>query len=376
MKKMEIEKKLKCVIDNSVPDCVDEILAKCENKKGFIKKVDVVMNERKIKNKNGWFIPRLAGALSVVMLCVIGTLGVRNYNKVYKVDSTINFDVNPSVELKINKDEKIIDAVPLNKDGKIVLDDMDLEKVDLDVAVNAIIGSMLKNGYISIDENSILVSVKNKDVNKANKLKEEISQEIKEILNASSISGSVLAQAYDNDNEANKLANENDVSEGKARLINNILETNITDRNGQAYTFEALSKLSINELNLLLTAKKAEINDTNTSTQGTASENSYIGKEKAKSIAFKNAEVSSNKVKNLKVEIDADDGILVYDIEFNIGNIEYEYEINAKTGVIIEKDIDKENNEKNNISINSSDIDDDDDDNDDDFDDDDDDDED
>lgn len=218
------------------------------------------------------------------------------YNKLYRVDSMINFDVNPSVELKINK------AVPLNKDDKIVLNDIDLEKVDLDVAVNAIIGS-------------------------------------------------VLDQAYYNDKEANKLANENDISEGKARLINNILATKMNDRNGHAYTFEALSKLSINELNLLINAKKAEIKDENTSTQGIASENYYIVKEKAKNIAFKNTGVSSNKVKKLKVEMDADDGKIVYDIDFIVDNIEYEYEINAKTGEIIEKDIEKNNiKTKNNWS--------------------------
>ena len=36
-----------------------------------------------------------------------------------------------------------------------------------------------------------------------------------------------------------------------------------------------------------------------------------------------------------KVELDTEDGIKVYEIEFKVGNVEYEYDINASNGAII-----------------------------------------
>ena len=64
----------------------------------------------------------------------------------------------------------------------------------------------------------------------------------------------------------------------------------------------------------------------------------YISKEKAKSIALKNAGVNEADAIALKVELDKDDGIAHYEVEFKSGGYEYDYEINAKTGAIIAKD--------------------------------------
>ena len=72
-----------------------------------------------------------------------------------------------------------------------------------------------------------------------------------------------------------------------------------------------------------------------------AANNSYIGVEKAKSIALKDAGVSN--VTFVKAKLDTEDGVTVYDVEFYKGNVEYDYEIDAKTGKILEKDTDIEN---------------------------------
>lgn len=68
----------------------------------------------------------------------------------------------------------------------------------------------------------------------------------------------------------------------------------------------------------------------------------FIGIHKAKSIAFSHAGVSENEIRLEKVELDRDDGVYEYEIEFSVGRVEYEYKINAKTGKILdfEKDID------------------------------------
>ena len=60
---------------------------------------------------------------------------------------------------------------------------------------------------------------------------------------------------------------------------------------------------------------------------------SVISVDKAKQIALSHAGVSGASFK--KVKLDTDDGVRVYEIEFKVGNVEYEYEINASSGAII-----------------------------------------
>lgn len=331
MQKKEIKRKLNKMVVNSTPNVLDDVLAKCESE-NLLKKKEIKMME---KQKNKFLIPKLAGALVVIVVCIGGLLLFRSQNRMY--DSEIYFDVNPSIELKIDKDREVISAVALNDDGMKVLDNMNLKDADLTVAVNAIIGSMLKNGYLTVTENSILVSVKNKDASKAKALEEEISNDISAILNASSINASILSQAYDDDANAQNLAAENNISEGKARLISNIISSNITDSKGNLYTFDVLKDLSINELNLLVSSKNVTVKDTQKN--GEASSSSYITRDSARDIAINAAGVSLDNVRALEVELDADDGRLVYEVEFKSGDSEYDYEIDAKSGEIIKNHV-------------------------------------
>ena len=60
-----------------------------------------------------------------------------------------------------------------------------------------------------------------------------------------------------------------------------------------------------------------------------------IGHAKAKSIALNHAGVSENKAYDMEIELDDEDGTLVYEVEFKFGGMEYSYEINAATGAIL-----------------------------------------
>lgn len=92
--------------------------------------------------------------------------------------------------------------------------------------------------------------------------------------------------------------------------------------------------------NSLLEEKETTLK--NVKTSGNASANSYIGKDKAKAIALENAKVKGSNVINIEVELDADDGIYHYEIEFKYNKKEYTYDINAKTGKIIDKEVERD----------------------------------
>ena len=75
---------------------------------------------------------------------------------------------------------------------------------------------------------------------------------------------------------------------------------------------------------------------------GVSAPDGLISKKKAKEIALDHAGVSSSKATFVKAELDYDDGVWEYEVEFYSGNTEYDYEINAVTGKIISVDHDAE----------------------------------
>ena len=75
------------------------------------------------------------------------------------------------------------------------------------------------------------------------------------------------------------------------------------------------------------------ISDSNSSTN-------YIGDAAAKTAALQHAKLSEGDVSFTKVKLEEDDGRMIYDIEFYSSDAEYEYEIDAVTGTIL--DVDRE----------------------------------
>lgn len=64
----------------------------------------------------------------------------------------------------------------------------------------------------------------------------------------------------------------------------------------------------------------------------------FIGADKAKSVALEHAGLAAQDATFVTVELDRDDGVAVYEVEFYSGNTEYDYEINAKTGKVLKFD--------------------------------------
>ena len=61
-----------------------------------------------------------------------------------------------------------------------------------------------------------------------------------------------------------------------------------------------------------------------------------ISREKAKEIAITHAKVNENDIRNYRIKLENDGGVMEYDIEFDCNDREYDYEIDANTGEIRE----------------------------------------
>ena len=310
---------------NNLPvEGLDRILKDC-------KKVNRVVTYEEKKPSYNW-LPKLA----IGMACAVLVISSLFFSNVFMsngsdVAAVISLDVNPSIEIKINKKEKVLDVLALNEDAKVIIGDMDFKGSDLDVAVNALIGSLIRNGYLDDLQNSILVSVE--DINKAEakNLEDKLVNEISALLEK----GSVLAQQVKNNDEIKALAERFNITLGKAQLIKELADQTTL------YSYEDLAKLSINELNLL----SRSITDSNIQRNGDPSDKAYIGIEKAKEIALSDLGVSAADVVFKKTELDFENRTMVYEIEFVNNNVEYEYVIDALDGEIIY--VDREYERKN-----------------------------
>lgn len=294
--------------------------------------------DRTEKKRRTRMFRRIVSAAAVLALLIGGVWGFNSYNVANAVDSTISLDVNPSIEIKTNAKDRVLSVDALNEDAKTVIGDMDFTNTDLDVTINALIGALLRHGYIDEYKNSILLSVDNRDMEKSEAMRVKLLEEINSILKQDGIDPAVLSRVARHDADIEDLAERYGISEAKADLIEDIIE-------GKSwYSFEDLANLTINELNLLANSPAVELS--NILSDGRASEKSYIGDEKAMDAALKAAGLTRSQVKNLNCEIDFERGRMVYEVEFASGGVEYEYNIDAVTGAVVREETEVESSGK------------------------------
>ncbi len=309
--------------------------------------------QRRTRMKKTSWTKWVAVAAAIALVASVGLLLVPILSGVS--DTIIALDVNPSLEMEINKQDKITDIRTLNADAEVVIGDMELKGVDLEVAINAIIGSMLKNGYLSAERNSILISVDSTSADKAATLRERLTGEIDALLSGSNIQASVIAQTYEHNNESSQKAEENNISPAKATLISKIVAAELLDANGIPYTYEVLAQLNVHELKLILESKSVTVEGIEAS--GTANASQYITREQALAIALQKAGLAESDLIRYEIEMDFDDdhiidgtrGVMVYEVELRTSTMKYEYELLAKDGAILEEEK-KETGNKNNES--------------------------
>ncbi len=322
MKEREIKAKIKRAYTLAVPNVRESVLSSAEKGK------EVIIMTNKTKKTAMW--KKLTAYASVAAVFVFAVLGGIYYGNNFIPESVVSIDVNPSVEIKLAKSERVIDVIAHNKDGETIIEGMDFKGADLDITVNALIGSMLRHGYLNELANSILVSVEG-DADRSADLRDRLAEKIDEILTSEKFGGSVLSQTLSKDSDAEKLAEKHGISVGKVQLINDIITVS------PVYSFAELAELSINELNILAGKTGTDLLD-HVNFTGSASEDSYIGYDVAKDVAMNHAGVKSEDVRNYEAELDYEKGKMVYEIEFDALGNEYEYEINAVTGEIVKSE--------------------------------------
>jgi len=407
MKQDNMEKELQVAVQNLIPDDLfNRITAELDSKEEGAKMEKVLVGRIESKSTSlGLKTVMQLVAACVALVLVVG--GIFYYRGNLMVDSLVDLDVNPGIELLTNRKNRVLKGYATNSDGEKVLSGMDLQNVDLQVALNAIVGSMVQQGYMTKDTKGVLVTVQNKDQKKADNLRKLVVKEMEIALSTEDMNAAVFHQVISSqNNNASAFARKNNISLGKAVFVLNLANK------ARSLDAKELAKMKISEIAKLVADKNIDIRDiieydsddslweniadaiedinegdddyivamtqqgstqsvqdqptetkavaqtetqaatqtqpqthaqtqpqTQAQTKAQPQPGGRISADKAKAIAFGHAGVSAGQVRELSVEYD-DDG--VYEIDFKVGNMEYDYEIGVVDGSIRKADVEQD----------------------------------
>ncbi len=333
MKDKKLNKDMNKLFDNMISSDFSAITEKISSGKGEILDMKKEINneiknkKEKVKSKinlRDWiWLPSVGAAVLALFVAVI----IPSQSEL----TTVTIDVNPGIELQVNNKDEVKEITALNEDAKKIVESVDVKNDNIKTATDEIMQSMIDNKYISTEANSVLVTV-DEASKEAERIKNEFTNSIESYLTSKDINPSIIGQLVTSSEELQKLATENNISLGKAEIINKLIAVN------PEYTFAELAKLNTLDLSLLVDAKEDILEDLEI--LGNISNGSYVGLEQATSAVLATLGVTQADLSELETEIDHDDNKMVYEVEFKYNNKEYEYKIDALTGTILSRDID------------------------------------
>lgn len=102
-------RKLREAFEHATPDVLPSVLSDCKEQKGAV----IVMK----KKKNSVFFR--VGAIAAALALVIGLgIGFNAYYNNATIQTTISLDVNPSIEISVNRKDKVIEVRPATETAR------------------------------------------------------------------------------------------------------------------------------------------------------------------------------------------------------------------------------------------------------------------
>lgn len=334
---------------------------------------------------------RLAAACVLLVLCAGGIFSWLWFS----TKAVVSIDVNPSVALSLNRFEYVIDTQAGNTDGADVLDDLSLKNLKLSTALDALMGAMSRKGYLD-DQAQISVFVDGSDDDFNRELYDEITDDLAHLAPdaVTQVGESATAQP-DTQQPAEQQTVEQPATEQPVTeqpSAEQTTEQPATDQTtaqpvtGQTGEQQPQQSASITggagqrdrrqprrcgrcrpylpqrfarggrrrrvydvefysgstEYDYEIDAATGDIlsydNDVENFSipqQQSTATGSYIGEDAAKAAALQRAGLTEDQVRWEKCELDEDDGRFSYELEFSSGQHEYECEVEAFTGEIL-----------------------------------------
>ncbi len=200
------------------------------------------------------FVGRARAMAAAACLCLLLGGGF-SYYEFGQIVTVVGLDVNPSVELCLNRQDRVVKSIALNEDGEAIISRKDINGRKLEEAVDSVITTMTEQGYLKKNESErsavlVTVSSKKKDDRKQ-ELCQNLSSNVEHSLAANEVQAVVYEQPAVVEEEARQeileLAKEYQISQGKASFIQALVEEN---ENVQAEDIPSLAAMTMGEISV------------------------------------------------------------------------------------------------------------------------------
>ncbi len=184
---MHIDKNVKKRIMNSVKS---KSQLQFENNENILHKLKNIFSSL--------FVNRGFAVIMTIFMLITGTV---RYVSTTTPVAYVSLDINPSIELTINKFKKVISYEAYNSDGAILLDNNDKRNITVDKAISNIISSAISKKYLLDNNNSIIAFT---TISNNLNLRKTLQADLKDTVNNTLKNQSVEANVVSSNNDFNK----------------------------------------------------------------------------------------------------------------------------------------------------------------------------
>lgn len=271
--------------------------------------------------------------------------------------------VNPELAIEYNKDGAVTDVVGRNEDGQAILTEYsDFVGKDSGQVLEELINLIDEAGYfveeVEGESKQIILELETGSVLPEDEFLEEMTSNVQTAVSSLDVESDVLSnEDVLTVDEAKQIAlDDAEVKAEDAHFDDKELEKDDGNlifelefyANGYEYEYDIQAVTG----EILKSERDHEHKQTKNDATKEAKQNSqqetdnnkndYISMDRAKEIALEHAGKSAGDVHFDDLEFDIDDGVPHFEIEFDVGPNEYDYDIHAVTGKIIEYEHDLE----------------------------------
>ena len=255
--------------------------------------------------------------LVALALCIGILIPLVGCNNTEAEAGTVTMEINPGVEYVIARNGNVKAVRFLNDDAEKLLEEIELKGQSLKSALSITVAAYKAAGLMESND-TVLISF-DKKLSGDEKLKESVSEVVKEALEKTkSVHTVVYADATDNDETA-AIAKKYGVSQGKAQLIADA-------KKNSSMSEEEIANLPLDEL----VGLQKDVNST-------VIDSEYIGILKAKEIALNDSGCAARVEFTEARLIDKGAKYPYYRLVFNDKHTQWTYLVNAVNGDILEK---------------------------------------
>ena len=271
------------------------------------------MKRQKVKFR---WLSTLATCL-IMALCIGISIPLAGCNKTEAEAGTVTMEINPGVEYVIARNGSVKAVRFLNDDAEKLLEEIELKGQSLKSALSITVAAYKTAGLMESND-TVLISF-DKKLSGDEKLKESVSEVVREALEKTKSVHTVVYVVPTGDEKTVAIAKKYGVSQGKAQLIADAKKNSDIPE-------EEIANLPLDEL----VGLQKDVNSTVIDTE-------YIGIHKAKAIALKDSgcaarvEFTEARLINKGVKYP------YYRLVFNDKRTQWTYLVNAVTGDILEK---------------------------------------